>query len=988
MTETDGRESTPNTEWAGQDDTVVRGTALNFAAKLSGGVLTGVLTVFLARKLGSSAYGVFALALSVEAILALVSDFGVIQALQRFVAEHRHDQDAVRDIVGDGIRLKLLGSLVVGAALIACAPLIADLYGAPALTWPLRAIALVLLGKNLLLMGAGVFTAIRHQVLTLMAFFLESAVEVTASIALVLIAGGATAAAFGRAIGYLCGGAFAVVLTFRLLGRGPFQNLMHPRRHLRRIAGDAGALFIVDGAYTTFDQIDSLLIGAFLSVTAVGIWQAPLRLVVLLIYPGQAIASAVAPRMARALNHEPEAETFATAVRVLLILMAAVIAVTTVWATPIITLLLGSSFHGSAKVLRALAPYVFLAGIGPLVTVGMNYIGAAGRRIPIALATTTINVVIDVILIPRIGVLGGAVGTDVAYLLYVPAHFLYCQRTLNVPIRPLAITLVRSLMAAGVMALILAAFGTGHLSILELLAGGALGLIGFATALLITREVSLEQVGGLYAEATSRFRTPARGAKPREIESQPVGLRKRARDSSPQGSEPRPPRAGDGPSEQFEDGRSEDDQLPAPPAGARAEIWRRGISADADVSDADIQYLATSFGLPEGEIERCCEAAARDARAEGVRLGLPHLAHALQRQYLGSLPDEEKRLALAKLRRRAGHPDADPPAGHVSDAKARRVSARAVLSRLARRGPALLVVVGASVAAAALGFTLARGSGDAPTPAKLDKQASAGPVRISFPSDWRRQSVPEGYITSLSNQLAVGPGPPHQRMLVVGSAPTQDPTLLPRSLLARLKSVPRPQMITLGGMKFFRYSNLSLDGAGRSESIYTLPTTIGTILGVCSMPSTHRGFAAECERVLATLKLASGTPVVPGPSPVYASSLNRALATLDAVRRRAGTRLNIARTPAAVTQAAGELASAHDAAASTVARLNAGSAAGANAALAKALSLTGAAYSDLRRAAARGDRAAYRRAASALRGAGGAVQSALAELSSFGYRFG
>ncbi len=489
------------------DDTVLRGAWFSFAARFGGGLLTGGLTVFLAHRLGSTGYGVFALALSFETLLFLLSDYGVIQAAPRFVAENRHDRRRMGEYVGDAIRLKIVGVMLISVALFLLAGVIAHAYNSPKLTWTLRGISLSLIGMNFLLLCDSFFTALRRQGLTLRSFFFESCVEVGASVALVLIASGPVAAAFGRAIGYLAGGAMALFLVVRLLGPDATRQFARANRHLREIASDASALLVVDGAYSLFATIDSLLIGAFLTVTSVGIWQAPLRLIVLLVYPAQGISSAVVPRMVSSRTHPAEPEVFAGAMRVLIVLMAAVTAVTTVWADPIIRIALGSSFHHSAAVLRALAPYVFLSGIGPLVSVGMNYLGAARSRIPIAVSTVVVNVILDVILIPRIGVLGGAIGTDVAFLIYVPAHFLYCQRALAVPLGAMGRTLVCALLAGGAMAAVLAVFGTGHVPVVNLVAGAILGLAAFAAVLAATGEATPSSLRALWRAV--RRRSPA-----------------------------------------------------------------------------------------------------------------------------------------------------------------------------------------------------------------------------------------------------------------------------------------------------------------------------------------------------------------------------------------------------------------------------------------------------------------------------------------------
>ena len=455
----DGSEqaSAPGPETPGPDDTVVRGTALAFGAKLVGGLFTAAIVVFLSRRLGPTGYGVFALALSVATLVELPSDFGIAVSLPRFIAEHRDDRQTVIELLADAIRLKLLGSVIVAGALAALAGAIATAYHTPGLSGALRGMAIALVGQSFVFLFAGVFGALRRQKLSLIMNLAESAMELTATVVLVLLAGGATAAAFGCAVGYAFGAATGVVLAVRLVGSGMLRGGLLPRRHARRIATYAGAVFIVDGAFTAFGQIDAVLIGGFLSATSVGLWQAPLRLIVFLMYPGQAVAMAVVPRLARSARREREIRPFTAA---------------------------------SAGVLRALAPYVFLSGLVSLVSGGMNIIGAARRRIPFAIATLLVNLVLDLILIPRIGVLGGAVGTDVAFCIYVPAHLFYCRRALGIALRPIALTLARGLLAGSAMGLVLFSFGTDHLSLLAVVLGATLGAAAFAAVLLLTRELS------------------------------------------------------------------------------------------------------------------------------------------------------------------------------------------------------------------------------------------------------------------------------------------------------------------------------------------------------------------------------------------------------------------------------------------------------------------------------------------------------------------
>ena len=176
--------------------------------------------------------------------------------------------------------------------------------------------------------------------------------------------------------------------------------------------------------------------------------------------------------------------------RWLVISHALLLAPIIVWADPIITLLFGTKYAGSVDVLRILSVYVFLRGISPLLSTTVNYLGQARRRIPIAVLTLVVNVVIDIVLLPRIGIVGAAIGTGVAYLLYVGAHLRICRQELDLAVLTLGITLLRALLGATVMGAVLYAVGTESLSLAEWLVGGAAGVLAFGTTLVVTGELS------------------------------------------------------------------------------------------------------------------------------------------------------------------------------------------------------------------------------------------------------------------------------------------------------------------------------------------------------------------------------------------------------------------------------------------------------------------------------------------------------------------
>jgi O-antigen/teichoic acid export membrane protein len=472
-------------------DSITRNSAFAFLGQLTGAVFTAGLTIFLARALGSDGYGVLSLALGIAGLVALPSDFGVANSVARFVAEHLDDHRQVASIMADGLRLKLIGSVAVSALLFALAEPIASAYGIPTLGWPIRGAALALFGQNLMIIGS-VFVATGRADLYWRVALSESATETTASIGLVLAGAGVTGAAFGQALGYLVGGLLTIFLLVRLLGPEILPRGVRFGVDARRIATYASVLLIVDGAYTAFSQVDVLIIGSYLGASSVGIFSAPMRLIAFLAYPGSAVAAGVAPRLARNAQSEPNVPAFLTALRLLLIVQTALTAIVLGWA-PLLAKVLGASYHESASVLRALAPYVFLLGFGSLVSISANYLGEARRRIPVAIVTVLVNLVLDLVLVPRIGVIGACVGTDVAYALYAPAHLLICQRALQIDLRPVARTFIRTTLAGTAMTGILFLFGASLSRFWLIPLGGLAGVGVFAAVLWVTGEVSVSE---------------------------------------------------------------------------------------------------------------------------------------------------------------------------------------------------------------------------------------------------------------------------------------------------------------------------------------------------------------------------------------------------------------------------------------------------------------------------------------------------------------
>jgi SpoVK/Ycf46/Vps4 family AAA+-type ATPase len=74
--------------------------------------------------------------------------------------------------------------------------------------------------------------------------------------------------------------------------------------------------------------------------------------------------------------------------------------------------------------------------------------------------------------------------------------------------------------------------------------------------------------------------------------------------------------------------------FPFPEAASRRRIWAGIWPLETPLAeDLDLDYLADKFKLSGGHIKNISLAAAFQAAAEGERVGMAHLLHAVRREY-------------------------------------------------------------------------------------------------------------------------------------------------------------------------------------------------------------------------------------------------------------------------------------------------------------------------------------------------------------------
>ncbi|GGO65559.1 polysaccharide biosynthesis C-terminal domain-containing protein [Nonomuraea cavernae] len=183
-------------------------------------------------------------------------------------------------------------------------------------------------------------------------------------------------------------------------------------------------------------SIDILLLNALDSAAAVGIYTVAVTVMALARIPGETITQVVLPQQAG--GHVSDAsQVTARALRINLFVSSALVGLLAAASPWLIPLVYGPSFAGSVAPLLALAPgTIALMVVRPL----EQYLVRLDRPITmtaIAVSALTVNVLLNLVMIPRWGAVGAAVASTVAYVLMAFLEIVRFTRSTGLPVREL-----------------------------------------------------------------------------------------------------------------------------------------------------------------------------------------------------------------------------------------------------------------------------------------------------------------------------------------------------------------------------------------------------------------------------------------------------------------------------------------------------------------------------------------------------------------------
>lgn len=392
--------------------------AITLAGNVSNKVLALLFVILATRVVSATTFGVFTLAISIISVAQMVSSLNLNRSIDYFVprALARGDREAAGGLLVQIVTAEILLSGGLAALLFVGRNHIAVAFGMPQLRPALAILAWVL--PFVILRQALVrwFASIKRLEYRI---YVRDVAQPLLKLVVLLVAAIIGFKLTALASAYLIGAVAACVLGGYILYTRTNWTFRHSDGFFppRTVVEYALPLLFAGFIYTLIAQIDFFIIGLFDSSSAVGEYKVAFLLASNILIVLRSLTPIFKPLIAEVQKPtDPQVLTtrYQTAARwsVMFTIPPAITLISD--PNAFLNVLFTASYGGAAAALSVLTiGYMLNAAFGPD---GMMLEGLGKTRLTLlnSLIFLGLNTTLDIILVPRIGILGAAIGTTVA----------------------------------------------------------------------------------------------------------------------------------------------------------------------------------------------------------------------------------------------------------------------------------------------------------------------------------------------------------------------------------------------------------------------------------------------------------------------------------------------------------------------------------------------------------------------------------------------
>lgn len=410
----------------------VRDVGFSFTSLAVTALVGFILRIFLARYLGAGDLGLYTLIYSVYSFGILLSAFGIGQALTKYAAEFREDTPRTNLLVSSGLITVPAIGCGVGLAVYVCSSAIASVLDMPELAGLLRILAPVFPFAALELTALGFLNGLRRMRLFAFISIARSALTIILTVALVLLGYGLVGAIVALLSSTILVSLFAL-FSIR-------KSLVKPKQYapaIKMLLIFGGYLVLASSIELVQLYTDSFMIGYFMTETDVGYYSAAITLSAAIHIVPRAVSMITNPTIATYWG-KGEVDKIADLVNRVMKYTASLFIplgfVIAFLSQPIIALIFGAEFRPAILPLQILVIRSVCGGIVTSVGTALSSTAYVSMVFKLSGVMAVINIILNLLLIPRWGITGAAIATALSSLVDVALLIYFIQRLIGIKI--------------------------------------------------------------------------------------------------------------------------------------------------------------------------------------------------------------------------------------------------------------------------------------------------------------------------------------------------------------------------------------------------------------------------------------------------------------------------------------------------------------------------------------------------------------------------
>jgi len=406
---------------------ITRNIKFSAVARIATMLVNFIILPYIVAKAGEEPFGIYVLVITFSGYMLTTMDFGVSSALTKFIAEYigEDDRDKIKRIVNASFSFYVIIGLISAIILFGLSFSFHDLFNvSPANVTVSRQLLWVAAGASLFVWPGRTFDGILQGI---QRYDWRAIIEIAAAL---LIAGSAYLifALGGNIVHYLL--AYYLVMVFRYICSFIIGNVRilkirisfpyFDKETFKKMFSFSVFIFLASLFGIIYFHVDNLVIGAFISISAVTIYAVAYMIMEAFRTVNSLIGAPLVPAaslMEGLKNFAEQRILLLKGTKYMALIFGPMVVITVIFAPDLINAWMGTGFEDSYYPAQILVSFWLFNGI---TEVGSGLLTAKGYvkyKFVVSAINAAVNLTLSLILVQYIGLAGVALGTAIGMIL-------------------------------------------------------------------------------------------------------------------------------------------------------------------------------------------------------------------------------------------------------------------------------------------------------------------------------------------------------------------------------------------------------------------------------------------------------------------------------------------------------------------------------------------------------------------------------------------